>query len=136
MKQILYILSIVVISSCNYNEQEQDQEKTEGNLAVQLFEKVDDRNIDLTNDLNQLLSQIDSINNGIQAYGVNNNIDPGNVLFIADADSLFYSFKKELTKKVGVPTKFRMYEVWLYNNLEFSLFPNPNKKWVFMIRER
>lgn len=135
MKQKLLILSITALFGCQTNNSE-TEEITPVNPVVELFGQVLKENIDLSNSVNDLLVRIDTTDNDICALGIENKIDPGKILFIGSEKKLFTPFIEELNDKIGTPNSFGTYSVWLHQNLEFSLFPNPTEKWIFMIRKR
>ena len=137
MKQILLFLSITFFLGCSSDQSETKDELED--LMDPVFELVDKllkENVDLSTSLNDLIVKIDTTDNGIQAHGLENHIDPGKILFITADEKALHPFTEEMNTKIGSPKSFGTYTVWLYRKLEFSLFPNPTEEWVFMIRKR
>lgn len=137
MKQILLFLSIILLSGCRSDK---DKTELEGvvpeNPVAELFDQALKENIDLSTSLNDLIVKIDTTDNGVQAHGLENDIDPGKILFIAADEKDLHPFTEEMNIKIGLPKSFGTYSVWFNQKLEFSIFPNPTDDWVFMIRKR
>lgn len=137
MKQILLFLSITFFLGCSPDQSEnKDESEDLVDPIVELVDKLAKENVDLSTSLNDLIVKIDTTDNGIQALGLENDIDPGKILFIAAVEKDLHPFTEEMNTKIGLPKSFGTYSVWLHQKLEFSIFPNPTDDWVFMIRKR
>lgn len=143
-KEILFFLSLMLgLASCEGTDEiEQTVEETDhiGAFFDVLFHKKNLTIKDLDSDsLRYEIQEIDELENGINGFTIENDIEPGKIIFTASSDSLFQPYVDRLNSEFkNSYQKYDSYQIWGKNdtfNLEISLSPHPVEEWILMIRE-
>lgn len=137
-KEILFFLSLLILFGNCKEETTEEQPVAEIDYIAKFMDNLFSEKDLTSEETEQFIKTIDSINNGINGFTVYNDIEPGKVLFTTKSDSLLTPFISRLNSTFDKPIKFESYQVWEKNDTfdyEISLSPHPVEDWMLMIRE-
>ena len=143
MKQILLFLSILLFFGCSEELKPEDTDLVESkSLLETFFETLEHfHEKDFHQQIDLMVAEINQSDLGIVAYGFDNPIDHGKILFTAKVDSLLAPLSELADQLTKERYTFDEYTVWRtkinqINVLELSRSPHPTEGFIFMIRER